>query len=294
MKKIFLLTSIMTATCLTLCAQSAVSDTTLSEEQQKALQLLNSLDTTIASKYWPNVAPVAFFNNVKKNILYPEKIYQGHNTNFCGYSALSVVLCRTQPLKYTGIILSLYVSGQSRVGDITLQPSALIRETAGNLQGKGKLNVNPADQLWLLTLPDHFKGYMNTFNKKYEPGDESKMWAATTLAKFSRMAGKLGGFKNHVVGSDLLRPKSKNNLEYIQSELSKGNVILYVNSKFLHPGKFRIYNLRAPTHFIVLYDIKEVDHVIALKYWDYGLKTVQLIPGKRLEKLIYGIIRLNL
>jgi len=160
-------------------------------------------------------------------------------------------------------------------------------------EGKGKLELNHADQLWLLSLADHFKGYMNSFDKKYDRGDENKTWASVTLAKFNRMARKLGGFKTHVVGSDLIRPSGKNNLAYIQNELSNGSVILFVNSKFLHPSKFRIYNLRMPTHFIVLYNIEVVDHVIGIKYWDYGLKTVQLMSEKRLQKLIYGIIRLN-
>ena len=151
-----------------------------------------------------------------------------------------------------------------------------MRKTAGNLQSKGKLNINPADQLWLMSLPDHFKGYMN-LDKKYREGDENKTWAACTLGKFNHMARDLGGYKTTSYGTDLVRPWGKNNIDFIRKEMAKGTVVLFVNSKFLHPSKFRILVLRAPTHYIIVYDIQEVEGIIELKYWDYGLKTVELM-----------------
>ncbi|MGL6269190.1 MAG: hypothetical protein ACRC2O_14760, partial [Chitinophagaceae bacterium] len=63
--------------------------------------------------------------------------------------------------------------------------------------------------------------------------------------------------------------------------------------KYLHPSKFRLFVLKAPTHFIIAYDIIEKNGVIELKYWDYGLKTVELMSPRRLKKMTYGIIRLN-
>jgi hypothetical protein len=268
------------------------AQTSLSTNQQEALQLLNQMDTSKASDYWPMVEPAAFYQNVKKNILYPEKIYQGHATNFCGYAAMSVVLCRQQPQAYVRYILELYQKGETQAVGQLIKPTEAVRKTAGNLQRKGKLVINPADQLWLMSLPDQFKGYMN-LDKKYKAGDENKTWAACTLGKFNHMARDLGGYKTTSYGTDLMRPLGKNNIDFIRKEMAKGTVVLFVNSKFLHPSKFRILVLRAPTHYIIIYDIQEVDGIIELKYWDYGLKTVELMTPKRLKKMTYGIIRLN-
>lgn len=271
---------------------SMQAQTSLNSNQQDALQLLSQMDTSKASTFWPMVEPSAFFHNVKKNILYPEKIYQGHVTNFCGYAAMSVILCRQQPQTYVRSILELYEKGETHLEKHVIKPTEAVRKTAGNLQRKGRLNINPADQLWLMSLPDQFKGYMN-LDKKYNPGDENKTWAACTLGKFNHMAQDLGGYKTTSYGTDLIRPGGKNNIDFIRKEMAKGTVVLFVNSKFLHPSKFRILVLRAPTHYIIIYDIQEVDGIIELKYWDYGLKTVELMTPKRLKKMTYGIIRLN-
>jgi hypothetical protein len=268
------------------------AQTNLGPDRQEALRILERMDTLNASPFWPMVEPAAFYRNVKENILHPEQIYQGHVTNFCGYAAMSVVLCRQQPQAYVRYILELYQKGETQAVGQLIKPSEAVRKTAGNLQRKGRLNINPADQLWLMSLPDQFKGYMN-LDRKYKAGDENTIWAACTLGKFNHMARDLGGYKTTSYGTDLVRPWGKNNIDFIRKEMAKGTVVLFVNSKFLHPSKFRILVLRAPTHYIIVYDIQEVDGIIELKYWDYGLKTVELMTPKRLKKMTYGIIRLN-
>jgi hypothetical protein len=272
--------------------QSGLPGDGLNARQAKALDLLAGMDTTSASPLWPHIRPGEFFMNVRENIVYPEKIYQGHFTNFCGYAAISVILCREHPDAYTRGILELYRKGETTIHGVHIKPSDAIRETAGSLQGKGKLNLNPADQLWLLCLPKTFRGYMN-FDRHYERGDENKSWAICTIGKFNKMARKLADADVTSWGSDMIRPGSLSNVEFIREQLSKGPVILYVNSKYLHPTKFRLLVLRAPTHYIILYDIIDRDGVIALKYWDYGLKTVELMKPKRLKKMTFGIIRIN-
>ncbi|MGL6268001.1 MAG: hypothetical protein ACRC2O_08740 [Chitinophagaceae bacterium] len=264
----------------------------LKPQQLEAIHLLNQMDTSISSAYWPHVQPGEFYQNVKKNILNPERIYQGHVTNFCGYAALSVILCREQPQTYVRLITDLYTRGETNFNSKVYKPSLTVLKTAGDLKGKGKLIINPADQLWLLALPDYFKGYMN-LDKKYKLGDENKIWAACTLGKFNDMSRIIGDYSISSHGTDLVRPGGKSNYTFIRNELNKGIVVLYVNSKYLHPSKFRLFVLKAPTHFIIAYDISEKNGVIELKYWDYGLKTVELMTPKRLKKMTYGIIRLN-
>jgi hypothetical protein len=275
-----------------LAAQWTAPDEGLTRRQLLALELLDGMDTTKGSPHWPHIRPGELFLNVRENIVYPEKIYQGHYTNFCGYAALSVILCREHPDEYTRSILELYTRGETNLHGVRLRPSDAIREAAGSLQGKGRLNLNPADQLWLLCLPETFKGYMN-LDRRYQRGDENKSWAICTIGKFNQMAGSLVDADVRSWGSDMIRPSGRADVAFIREQLSKGYVVLYVNSKYLHPSKFRVFVLRAPTHYIILYDITEENDVVILKYWDYGLKTLELMKPKRLRKMTFGIIRIN-
>lgn len=280
------------ASILILCWSTAKAQPSPEERRQIALALLEAFDTTAASPHWPYVPPAEFYNNVRTNIGRPEKIYQGHNTNFCGYSAITVVLCRDYPDLYTQHIIELYSKGETTINGTLIKPSASVRQTAGALEEKGKLEINPADQLWLMSLPDHFKSYMN-IDRKFKPGDENLIWAACTLGKFNDMARKLGNYKVTSKGTDLIKPGIKELVPFLHDELSKGTVVLYVNSKYLHPSKFRIFTLRAPTHFIILYDIREENGSVIFTYWDYGLKTLEIMSYKRIKKMTFGIIRLN-
>jgi hypothetical protein len=264
----------------------------LSSQQARALIELEKFDTTASYSLWPNVSAPGLYKNLRSNVLYPEKIYQGHSTNFCSYSALTVLLCKQQPDVYVKLVLDLYTKGETEINGDVIQPSAAVMAVAGALPGKGKLVLNEADQLWLMALPDHFKSYMN-IDRKYKPGDENLIWAACTLGKFNRMARSIGGYEVRSKGTDLIRPRSGNLIEELQEELTNGSVVLYVNSKYLHPGKFRIFTLRAPTHYIILHDIKKDNDAVVFTYWDYGLKTLELMTPKRIKKMTFGIVRLN-
>jgi hypothetical protein len=264
----------------------------LGAAQERALQALAGFDTTAVYPLWPNVSASGLCRNLRANVLYPEKIYQGHSTNFCGYSALTVLFCKQQPDIYVRLVLDLYTKGRAEINGTVIRPSAAVRAAAGALPGKGKLVLNEADQLWLMALPDHFKSYMN-IDRKYKPGDENKIWAACTLGKFNRMARAVGGYEVKSRGTDLVRPGSGDMVGELQEALTSGTVVLYVNSKYLHPSKFRIFTLRAPTHYIILYDIKKDKDVVVFTYWDYGLKTLELISPKRVKKMTFGIVRLH-
>jgi hypothetical protein len=261
----------------------------LNEKQKKALAILEQTDTLTASPIWPNVKPGHFFNNLRKNILYPLKINQGAATNFCGYAAMTHLMITYDPELYTKNMLSLYQIGRTDILHKTLAPSAPIREAAGSLVRKGELDILHADQLWFLTLADQFKGYMNIVDQKYNPGDENMIWAGTNYAKFNKMIRSFTDFKLKTKGSDFVRPITNSFYDYITQQMSTGVVFLFVNSKFLYPHKFTLFKLRAPTHFIVLYDMEKTDDMIRIRYWDYGMKTEQLITRKRLKKLIFGV-----
>lgn len=268
-------------------------DSILAVHQQRALADFLLLDTISVSPIWPNIEPTLFFANIRKNISYPGKINQGHATNFCGYAAMTHLLVKYHPETYLHHIVKLYRSGETALKKRDLTPSESVRHAAGTLSNKGELDVLHADQLWFLTLPDQFKGYMNIVDHKYHPGDENKIWAGTNYGKFNRMLKDFTDNQLTMKGSDFIRPAQRDFYTYLAGQLPKGVVLLFVNSKFLYPHKYTLFKLRAPTHFIVLYEMYQVGDMIEIKYWDYGLKTEQLITRKRLKKLIFGITTIS-
>jgi hypothetical protein len=261
----------------------------LNTVQQQALAMLAGLDTTISSPYWPKIKPSLFYANIRKNIIYPAKINQGKATNFCGYAAFTHILLKYQPETYTRIILSFYQTGKADLYKRTVKPSQRVRDAAGSLVRKGDLDILHADQLWFLTMADTYKGYLNIFDHKYNIGDENTFWAATNFSKFNKMLKEFGDYKVKGRGSDMIRPWEKDIFGYLAKQLDTGIVMMYINSKLTHPTKHSFFRLPAPTHFVVLYDLYREGDLIQIKYWDYGLKTEQIITKKRLKKMTFGI-----
>ncbi|HJS53690.1 MAG TPA: hypothetical protein VJ765_04075 [Chitinophagaceae bacterium] len=264
-------------------------DTLIRAAQERALAMLSSTDTVTASAFWPNIKPSLFFANIRKNIQYPAKINQGKATNFCGYAAFTHILIKYQPDTYTRIILSFYRTGKADLYRRQVKPSQRVRESAGLLKRKGELDILHADQLWFLTMADTYKGYLNIFDHKYKIGDENTFWAATNYGKFNRMLREFGDYKVREKGSDMIRPWEKDLFGYLAQQLDTGIVMMYINSKLTHPTKYSFFRLPAPTHFVVLYDLYREGDLIQIKYWDYGLKTEQVITKKRLKKMTFGV-----
>jgi len=262
----------------------------LTPSQQKALELLNIVDSTEVSSYWPNIKPSLFFSNIRNNILHPLTINQGKNTNFCSYAALTHLLIKYQPDSYTEMILSLYFTGNTKLySKRVIKPSERVRKSAGTLRHNGEMNIHHADQLWFLSMADSFKGYLNFFNRKYKIGDENNFWASTNYSKFNKMLREFGGYKVNAIGSDLLRPWKKDIYGYMSEQLNSGLVMIYINNKLMYPHNLGFLKLPVPTHFAVLYEVNNSGDGYQLKYWDYGLKTELFLTKKRLKKTIYGV-----
>ena len=219
----------------------------------------------------------------------PLGIYEGRSTNFCSYSAFSYLPLHDDPLNYAMFMVNLYKEGKAIYGKEYFEPSEEVRLAAGTLSFKGELDIRPADQLWFLALADHFKGYLNIFDKHYNTGDENKMWAAVNFAKFNRMIKKLFNYRVNAVGSDLLRPGVRDIFEYLSDRLETGTIALFVNNLNLYKKNHTRLKLSYPTHYIILLDIAEVDDKIAITYWDYGGKSRQLLKPSFLKKNIFGI-----
>ena len=201
----------------------AVNDTTLTSSQQQALEFIDKIKELEPSVFWPNIKPVLFLQNIKINIRQPVSIYPGNGTNFCGYGALTYLLLLDDPLGYAKSLLQLYREGKSKFGDVNFNPSRAVKKAAGLLRYKGVLDIRPAEQMWYLSLADHFKGYLNIFNLKYNPDDENRFWASVNYAKFNRMVRKLLYYKVNARGADLSRPKVGDLYQYISEKMKNGN-----------------------------------------------------------------------
>jgi hypothetical protein len=258
-------------------------------ERIKAMKLLADADTLQQSIHWPNIKPKEFLVNLKQNIEYPFKINTGRGTNFCAYGAITYTCFKNEPSRYIQCMLDLYRNGEAFYRDVKLTPSAAIKREAGLMIYQGDLDIHPADQVWFLCLANRFKGYLNSFNRRYNKGDENTLWASTNLAKFNRMLRRLCKYKVGSRGSDLFRPHSKNLPLFLEEKLSQGEVYIYLNNALLRKKNHNRVKKRIPSHYVVLMEIKYNDDGIIFKYWDGGYKTVKEVSLSSLKQIIYGI-----
>ena len=260
--------------------------------RQQALDLVSSTIFPDSSVWWPNIKLNLFIENLKANIEFPLKIYQGSNTNFCGYAALSYLPLQDDPVAWTHFIIDLYLNGEASWNGIAFRPSKEIHQAVGTLRFKGILDIRPADQLWFLVLADHFRSYLNFFTRRFHPGSEDTFWAACNYGKFNRMIRQLLGWKVTAEGSDLLRPHFRDLYGYLTTCLQTGTTYLYVNNTYLHKKNHNKFRGSFPTHYIVLESISrlpgEADKV-DIVYWDYGGRTLRQVDLRFLKKILFGV-----
>jgi hypothetical protein len=260
------------------------------QERVMALDLLKVSDTLQQSIHWPHITPAAFLKNIKRNIEEPYKMSGGSSTNFCGYTAISYSCLKNDPFRYVHCMIDLYRNGIGRYRNIYLHPNDAIKKTAGTMIYQGELDINPADQMWMLSLASRFKGYLNFFNRRYHKGDENTIWASTNLAKFNRMLRKLCKYKVSSRGSDIIRPSRRNLPEFIKEKLQEGEVYLYLNNTVLRKKTHNRMKKRIPTHYVAVLDIQhDNEGMVLLKYWDGSYKTLKELSTNSLKRIVYGI-----
>ena len=270
-----------------------------SSTPREALDLLLKTNLPDSSTYWLNIKRTLFIENLKANILAPLAMYQGSNTNFCGYAALSYIPLHDDPLAYTRFMLTLYTDGQATYGSVHFNPSREIHAAAGTLRFKGILDIRPADQLWFLILADHFRAYLNFFFPHFHPGSEDTFWAAVNYGKFNRMIHELFGYQVRAKGSDLIRPHFHDLYGYLTDCIRTGLTYLYVNNTYLHKKNHNKFKGSFPTHFIVLTDIHRLptdihrlpgqEDMVDIVYWDYGGRTLRQVSLRFLKKITFGV-----
>ena len=265
------------------------NDSTEISSIEKAIAFVDAINNLAPSNYWPNVRPGLFLENLKINIYQPRSPYQGRGTNFCGYGALTYLFIQKDPLGYVQLLLKLYQEGEATYGTTHFKPSDPIKIAAGKLRFKGLLDIRPAEQMWYLCLADHYKGYLNILNRRYDPGDEDRMWASVNYAKFNRMVRKLLNYKAKAKGADLLHPLVDDLFLYISEHLKTGIVVLYINNRLVHKKNNVRIKPGFPPHYIVLKEIIQTGNKITLIYWDYGGTTLIELTPALLKKITFGI-----
>ena len=268
----------------------AVGDTVKKSTPEAALYYLNTMTDLPQSKWWPNVDPLLLLENLKTFTTQPLAFYEGKATNFCSYSAITYIPLTYDPLGFAKFMIGLYKNGQANMGKEQFKPSKPVRMEAGLLRYKGSLDINAAGQMWFLTLADHFKGYLNFFNRRFQKGDENTFWSSTNYAKFNRMLRRLFPGTIRARGSDLFKPTIRQLPEYLERQLHKGLVFLYLNNKKLYRKTHRRSMISTPTHYVLLTDIHTLaDGKVEFVYWDYGMRTLQQLPPDFLNNIIYGV-----
>ena len=270
-------------------AKAIDPDTTATSTQQQALYFLSKITKLETSNFWPSVKAAEFLQNIKMNVETPLSVYEGSNTNFCGYAALTYFPLHIDPLGYVKFMLKVYNEGKATYGKAFFNPSPEIKKAAGTLRFKGILDIRPADQLWFLILADHFKGYVNFFNKKYDPEDENTFWASVNYAKFNRMIKTLFNVKIHARGSDLMHPLINNLYAYISNSMKTGITVVYLNNAYLYRRKHNMLRPGIPTHYVILLNMTKSDDLINITYWDYGFRSLRQITPAFLKKIVFGI-----
>lgn len=271
-------------------AAPASSDTAHKSTAAQALTYLNRISDLAQSRWWPNVAPDLLLQNLKTFATQPFAFYEGKATNFCSYSALTYIPLTYDPLGFAQFMIRLYKNGMATMGKDQFAPSRSVRAEAGLLKYKGSLDINAAGQIWFLTLADHFKGYVNRLNLRFQKGDENTLWAATNYAKFNRMLRRLFPGTVKARGSDLFKPHITGLPDFLEKKLQKGIVFLYLNNRKLHRNTHARPLVNMPTHYVLLTGIHRLpDEQIVFVYWDYGAKIVQQLPAQFLDNIIYGV-----
>jgi len=277
------------AFCTALPRFAITKEILVTSTREQAIEFIDKIKELDASSYWPNIKPALFLRNLKTNIHEPLSIYPGNSTNFCGYGALTYLFLQDDPLGYAKLLLQLYQEGKARFANTDFIPSPAVQKAAGRLRFKGILDIRPAEQMWFLTLAGHYKGYLNLFNRKYDPGDENKFWASCNFAKFNRMVRNLLNFKIKAKGADLMRPRIDDLYEYISKRIETGIVVLYINNRIVHKKNHVTIKLGVPTHFIIAEKISMENNVITLVYWDYGHRTLLQLSPEFFKRIVFGI-----
>ncbi|MEO7531155.1 MAG: hypothetical protein ABIS69_07080, partial [Sediminibacterium sp.] len=101
----YLFIAVIFCFCYSRTLAANLRDTTPFSTKEEAIAYLDKQPELNYSKFWPNVPPAAFMQNLRRNVEIPLSIYEGRSTNFCAYAALSYLPLHDNPLGYVTFML---------------------------------------------------------------------------------------------------------------------------------------------------------------------------------------------
>ncbi len=197
------------------------------------------------------------------------------------------------PLAYTRFLLTLYTDGKASWNGIDFHPSPEIHQAAGTLRFKGILDIRPADQLWFLTLADHFRNYLNfltaaSIRRRRHVLGRRKLWQVQPHdPRVAPLPGRGPWLRSHPP------PHFDDLFTFLKTTVQRpGTTYLYVNNTYLHKKNHNKFKGSFPTHFIVLTDIRRIEgetDMVDIIYWDYGGRTLRQVSLRFLKKITFGV-----
>ena len=225
----------------------------------------------------------------------PEDINATSETNFCSKAPLSVLIAKENPVGFAQLMIDLYKVGKGQYFNgrdtimLELSPR-LLNQMALNITGISysyteKQTINPVFATLAYALTQKYNW---GWDKKYDVGDENKVWAATPLIVENNMIKHFCGYRNYTFGFDFLT--NSIDLDKLKEAIdNKNHIYLLVNSQLLH-NLSKIGRWVIGTHYI---DIKKIDFLkkgkeLRVVWWEYGRIFEQTFERSAFRGLIAG------
>ena len=232
---------------------------------------------------------------LRKMIAEPEQINPTSLTNFCGKAPLGVLISKENPVGLAHLMIDLYDDGIGKyfngIDTVSLVlPQRMKEQMKLNISGISysypeDQAINPVFATLAYVLTDNYNW---GWDKRYDVGDENKVWAGSTLGVERKVLDLFFGYNVQTFGSNFL--SNTINLDKVKEAVdNKNHVYLLVNSRLLHnlskAGRWLI-----GTHYI---DVRKIDFGnkgkrIKVVWWEYGKLFEQTFERSVFRRFIAG------
>ena len=263
-----------------------------------AMRLVDLFESSeIKSTYLDSlkISKQKWVEGLRKMITEPEQINPTSLTNFCGKAPLGVLISKENPVGLAHLMIDLYDDGIGKyyngIDSISLiLPKRMKEQMKLNISGisysyDDDQVINPVFATFAYVLTDNYNW---GWDKKYDVGDENKVWAGSTLGVEKRVLDRFFGYNVQTFGSNFL--SNTINLDKVKEAVdNKNHVYLLVNSRLLHnlskAGRWLI-----GTHYI---DVRKIDFGnkgkrIKVVWWEYGKLFEQTFETKVFKRFVAG------
>ncbi|OJJ17434.1 hypothetical protein BKI52_26545 [marine bacterium AO1-C] len=243
-----------------------------------------------------NVTPDELRRDIEARINNSLAVHQGEDTNFCWAAAITSILWEDDPRGLAAAVIDLYNDGIFNYESVVAKSTQEVRKAVDSYvfyDNDGLTNV--VDQMLFMTLAeeDRYRGWINRFNRDYDPGDEGRIlrnWAGRTFKPIEKLYRHFG-YDLMSFGTDLGNDGNFDFYRASEKYIQSYHIILYVNAKQFKGMK---QNSLHASHYLRLMGITEKQgENITLEYWDYGQSKPVTMSIEEFNDCVYGIFALN-